>query len=155
MNETIPDAAPLPSAFTEGLELNIFGWPWTGLVTLLTLLVVFVLAYQVGRTRMKYKVSAPNTQGPEEFMRVFRAHANSVEFLVLFLPLLWMAALATRDEIAAIIGVFWPISRIMYALGYYHPTAKKRFPGFVMGIGVIVVLFIVCAIQIVRSLFIW
>ncbi len=154
MNETIPASAPLPSGFAEGLELNVFGWPWTGLVTLLTLLVVFVLAYQVARARSKYKVSVPNIQGPEEFMRVFRTHANSVEFLVIFLPLLWITALATRDEIAAIIGVFWPISRIIYALGYYQ-DAKKRLPGFVMGAGVIVLLFIISAIQIVRSLFIW
>lgn len=154
MNEVVPTSAPLPTGFAEGFELNLFGWPWTGLVTLFTLLVIFVLAYQVGRARRKYNVDAPHTQGPEGFMRVFRAHANSVEFVVLFLPLLWMTALAARDEIAAIIGVFWPISRILYALGYYNP-AKKRFPGFIMGISVIVLLFIICAIQIVRSLFIW
>ncbi len=153
MNEPIA-VSPPPSGFAEGLELNLFGWPWTGLVTLFTLLVVFVLAYQVGRARSKYKVPAPNTHGPEEFVRAMRVHANSVEYLVIFLPLLWMAALATRDEIAAIIGVFWPISRIIYATGYYK-DAKKRMPGFVMGVGVIVVLFVACAIQIVRSLFIW
>ena len=154
MNETIPASAPLPSGFAEGLELNVFGWPWTGLVTLLTLLVVFVLAYQVGMARGKYKVSAPLATGPDEFMRAFRVHANSVEFLVLFLPLLWMTALATRDEIAAIIGVFWPISRIIYALGYYKEPRQRR-PGFMMGIAVIALLFIISSIQIVRSLFIW
>lgn len=158
MNETVPSsAAPLanmPTGMSEALELNVFGWPYTGLVTLLTLLVVFVLAYQVGVARKTYQVPAPLTAGPEEFMRVFRAHANSVEFLVLFLPLLWITALAARDEIAALVGVFWPISRIIYATSYYK-EAKRRTPGFMMGITVLALLFAVSAIQIVRSLFIW
>ncbi len=154
MNETISASAPLPNGISEALELNVFGWPFTGLVTLFTLLVVFVLAYQVGVARKKYNVSVPNTTGPEEFMCVFRAHANSVEYLVIFLPLLWITALAARDEIAAVIGVFWPISRIIYAMAYYK-NPKNRFPGFVMGVTVIAILFIISAIQIVRSLFIW
>lgn len=153
MNESIAASAPLPT-LPEGMELNVFGWPWTGLVTLLTVLVLFVLAYQVGAARRKYQVPPPQTTGPDEFMRVLRAHANSVEFVVIFLPLLWMTALAARDEIAAIIGVFWPLSRIIYALGYYREP-KSRYPGFIIGTTVIGVLFIICAIQIVRSLFIW
>ena len=156
MNDTIPP--PSPSSFgPEGIDafqLNVFGWPWTGIVTLLTLLVIFVLAYQVGMARRKYKVPAPSVTGPEEFMRVLRAHANSVEYAVLFIPLLWITALASRDEIAAVIGVFWPLSRILYAIGYYK-GGTKRFPGFIIGITVLVLLFIISAIQIVRSLFIW
>jgi glutathione S-transferase len=158
MNETIPASAPLaggmPASGYEGLELNVFGWPWTGLVTLFTLLVVFILAYQVGVARKKYQVPAPQMTGPDEFMRAFRAHANSVEFLVIFLPLLWMTAFAARDEIAAAIGVFWPLSRIVYAMSYYK-EAKKRHVGFMIGTAVIAILFIISSIQIVRSLFIW
>jgi glutathione S-transferase len=154
MNDPVPASASLPTGLAEGLDMNVFGWPWTGLVTLLSLLVVCVLAWLVGKARKKYSVPAPLMTGPDEFVRVLRAHANSVETLVIFLPLLWMTALATRDEVAAIIGVFWPISRIIYAIGYYK-EARQRFPGFAMGMAVIVVLFIVAAIQIVRSLFIW
>jgi glutathione S-transferase len=154
MNDTIPAPSSFGPEGIDAFQLNVFGWPWTGLVTLLSLLVVFVLAYQVGAARRKYKVAVPNMTGPEEFVRIMRAHANSVEYLVLFIPLLWITALASRDDIAAIIGVFWPLSRIMYAMHYYQ-DAKKRFPGFVIGITVLVLLFTICAIQIVRSLFIW
>ncbi len=154
MNETLSTSAPPPPGFAEGLELNLFGWPWTGLVTLLTLLVIVILSFQVIRARVKYAIPSPQMTGSDEFMRTLRAHANSVEVVVVFLPLLWMTALATRDEIAAVIGVFWPISRILYASGYYK-EAKKRFPGFIMGSVVIAVLFVISSIQIVRSLFIW
>ncbi|NDE90347.1 MAG: MAPEG family protein [Alphaproteobacteria bacterium] len=154
MNEPLPAAAPLPTGVAEGFELNIFGWPWTGLVTLLALLIVFVLALQVSRARKIYGVPSPLCTGPDDFMRVLYVHVHAVKCLVLFLPLLWMTAFATKDEIAAAIGVFWPLSAISYALAYYK-DAKKGSAAITLGVVVLVILFAVSAIQIVRSLFIW
>jgi glutathione S-transferase len=156
MNEdTIPDAAPNAADLGASFfDMNVFGWPWTGIVTLLTLIVYFVITFNVGRARMKYKVMAPEVDGPPEFLRVLRVQMNTLEQLVLFLPLLWLAALAARDELAAAIGLIWPISRIMYALGYYK-DAKKRHVGFLLGFLVLVALFLLAGFQIIRALFIW
>jgi glutathione S-transferase len=83
----------------------------------------------VGKARGKYGVIAPTIEGPPEFLRIFRAHMNTLEQLVLFLPALAMFAIAWGDQLAAAIGVFWPLGRVLYARGYAK-AADKRGPGF-------------------------
>lgn len=107
--------------------LNNFAY--TALVTVLSLLVYVGLMFKVGGARAKYKVPAPATDGPPEFQRVFRVHMNTLEQLVLFLPSLWLFAVSWGDPIAAGIGMFWPIGRVLYARGYYA-AAEKRSAGF-------------------------
>ncbi|MGB5948758.1 MAG: MAPEG family protein [Parvibaculum sp.] len=118
-----------------------FAYPHTGLVTLLALFVYFWMALQVGRARGRHKVPAPAMSGPDELMRVIRVHENTLEGLVLFLPALWLFALTIGDLWAALVGVFYPIGRVVYALGYYK-AAEKRELGFSIGIiatGILVV----------------
>lgn len=140
-------AAPADSFF----DFSLFGWPWTGLVTLFALFVYYGLAFRVGKARQRHGVHAPSTDGPIEFMTAFRIQQNTLEQLVVFLPLLWMAALSSRDELAALIGVFWPVSRIIYAMGYLA-APKKRATGFVFGVVVLAALFALVAVQLVQSL---
>lgn len=107
--------------------------PLTSLVTIVTLLIYFWMARQVGVARGKFDVPAPRTDGPEEFLRVQRVHANTMEGLLLFMPALWLFASAYGDVIAAAIGIFYPIGRIIFAQGYYA-AANKRTTGFLIGI---------------------
>ncbi|MFC7334878.1 MAPEG family protein [Rhodocista pekingensis] len=104
---------------------------WTGLVTLAALFVYFWSALMVGRGRGLYKVPAPSMDGPPEFLRAVRVQINTLEQIVLFLPALWLFAAAWGDMAAALVGVFWPVGRILYALAYYR-DAKKRGPGFLI-----------------------
>jgi glutathione S-transferase len=106
-----------------------------------SLFVYFWSIINVGRARGKHQVQAPSTEGPEEFTRVIRGQINTVEGLMLFLPSLWLFAFAFGDILAAIIGVFFPIARILYALGYYS-AAEKRSLGFTIGSLVTLVLMI-------------
>lgn len=104
-------------------------FPWTTLIAVAALVVYIWLAMWVGKVRGKYGVAAPTEEGPPEFRRVFRAHMNTLEQIAFFLPALAMFAMAWGDQLAAIIGAFWPVGRVMYALGYVkEPT--KRGPGF-------------------------
>jgi uncharacterized MAPEG superfamily protein len=144
-------AGSLPSSL---LELNVFGWPYTGLVTLFTLGLYYFFVYQVRRARVKHNVPAPQMTGPEEFMRAMRVHQNTLEQLIVFLPLVWLTAFAARDEVAAGLGVIWPLSRMLYAFGYLRDP-KNRTMGFFIGFIVILALFIVSTALIIRSLFIW
>jgi glutathione S-transferase len=140
---------------TSGISgLNIFGWPYTGFVTLLALLVYFLCMLRVGMGRGKYNVKAPSIEGPPAFQRRLRIQINTLEHLILFLPLLWMAALSTRDEWAAVIGIFWPIGRVIYALSYTRDPAK-RYPGFFLALGSSGVLFALVLVQLVGSLLVW
>lgn len=118
-----------------------FAYPLTGIVTILTLFVYFRMAMKVGRTRAKLNVPAPAMTGPNKFMRVLRVHENTMEGLLMFLPSLWLFALTTHDLWAAIIGIFYPIGRLIYARGYYA-EAGKRSTGFTIGLASTAILMI-------------
>lgn len=119
----------------------MFEFPLTGLVTLFSLFVFFWTATRVGKARREHEIQAPSHEGPDDFLRVMRVYANTHEMLVLFLPALWLFALTISDFWAAIIGVFFPIGRIVFALGYYK-AADKRTKGFMIGFLATVVLLI-------------
>ncbi len=56
---------------------------------------------------------------------------NTVEQLVLFVPVLWLATSVVRDLWAAEIDVVWIVGRIIYAAGY-RKDVDKRGPGFMI-----------------------
>jgi len=113
--------------------------PYTAFVTLLDMVMFFGVSFKVALARKKYKVEAPHTDGPVEFLRIFRTQANTVEQMVQHLPLLWIAAFAMDDVFAASFGAVWLLGRILYARGYYR-KAKSRTKGFFVGLFVNVVL---------------
>jgi glutathione S-transferase len=104
-------------------------YPLSALVVVLSLFVYIWAAMKVGAARAKYGVSAPAEDGPEEFRRVVRAHLNTLEQVVIFLPSLALFASAWGDIAAAVVGIFWPLGRLIYILGYFK-SADKRGPGF-------------------------
>ncbi|MDO8290089.1 MAG: MAPEG family protein [Parvibaculum sp.] len=110
-----------------------FAYPLTGLVTVISVLVFFWMGINVSRVRTKLNVPAPNMTGPDEFMRVLRVHENTMEGLLIFLPLLWLFALTSHDLWAAVVGIIYPIGRLLYARGYYA-AADKRGTGFSIGL---------------------
>ena len=109
-------------------------------VTLLTLFLYFFMGVAVSRARGRFGIQAPAVHGNEAFERILRAHANTTEQLVLFLPLLWISAVLVGDLFAGVVGIIWPVARLAYALGYYR-NGTRRVPGFVAGTLVNVVLF--------------
>jgi len=100
-------------------------------VTLLALLTYVWMGFRVGQGRSKYGIAAPATTGNEDFERMFRAHANTGEWLLIFLPSLWIFAIYVNDLWAAGVGLVWIIARIMYALGYTK-EAGRRSTGFLI-----------------------
>ncbi len=104
-------------------------YPLSSIVMVAALFTYIAFAMKVGRARAKYNVSAPLTDGPVEFLRVFRVHINTLEQIVIFIPALVIFASAWGDLAAAIVGVFWPLGRLLYARAYYA-EAGKRGPGF-------------------------
>src|SRR6185295_889942 len=59
----------------------------------------------------------------------FRAQMNTLEWMPIFLPSLWLFAIYIGDGIAAAIGLVWVIGRILYVFGYAR-AVKDRGPGF-------------------------
>lgn len=106
-------------------------YPYTVGALLLALLVYVWATMKVGRARSKFGVAAPAVHGNEDFERVFRAHQNTVEQLVLFLPLLAVAAWLWGDLYAAIYGLVWSAGRILYVEGYARAAGKREI-GFML-----------------------
>ena len=102
---------------------------FTALVTLLAVLFYFITSAQVARARIKYGVKLPAISGNPDFERVFRVQMNTLEWLPIFLPSLWLFAIYLSDAIAAAIGAVWIIGRIVYMIGYFR-SVPGRSPGF-------------------------
>ena len=101
-------------------------YAYPGIVSGLALLVYYYTLFQAGMARGRFNVPAPSHEGPEEYMRYVRAHLNTLEHLVLFLPGLWLFAFAVSPLWAAGIGLIWPVGRLLYARGYYQASDKRR-----------------------------
>lgn len=103
------------------------------LITALTVVVISIAMYFVGRARGKYQIHAPATSGHPDFDRAFRAHQNTLEQTVMFLPLLWLATMYCNEQYAAYLGYAWLIGRLWFVFGYIA-EAGKRSMGFVISI---------------------
>ncbi|MBW7964549.1 MAPEG family protein [Bradyrhizobium sp. BR 10261] len=101
----------------------------TALVTLLALAFYFFTCINVSRSRTRTGVKVPATSGHPDFERAFRIQMNTLEWMPIFLPSLWLFAIYISDAIAAAIGAIWIIGRIAYFIGYSQ-AAAKRGPGF-------------------------
>jgi glutathione S-transferase len=101
----------------------------TALVTCLALLAYFLISFQVGKARQTYGIKAPAVSGNPDFERIYRVQMNTLEWMPVFLPALWLFAIYVSDAIAAALGVVWITGRILYMVGYTE-AANKRGPGF-------------------------
>lgn len=101
----------------------------TALVTLLAVLFFFFTSMNVSRSRSRTGVKAPAMSGHPDFERAFRIQMNTLEWMPIVLPSLWLFAIYISDAIAAGIGAVWIIGRIVYFIGY-SKAAAKRGPGF-------------------------
>lgn len=104
-----------------------------GIDTLLAIVVTMILGGRVGFMRGKYKIDAPATVGHPGFERAFRIHSNTVENLILFVPLLWVATIFYGGTIPFWLGLAWIATRLIYAWGYSQQNTQMRGPG--MGLG--------------------
>lgn len=99
---------------------------YPGILSSLALLVYYFTLFKAGMARVRFDVPAPSHDGPEDYVRHVRAHQNTLEHLVIFLPGLWLFAFAVDPIWAAAIGILWPIGRLWYALGYYKSADQRR-----------------------------
>ena len=103
------------------------------LITALTTLVLVFATFLVGRARGKYDIKVPATTGHPDFERAFRAHMNTLEQAVIFLPVLWLATIYSNENIAGYLGYAWIVGRLWYIVGYIK-EADKRSMGFLLSV---------------------
>ena len=102
---------------------------WVAIVTLIAGIVIFGMALTVSRTHSRTGILAPTMTGDPALERAIRAHANTLEWLPIFLASMWLFAIYWNASWAAALGALWLIGRIVYFVGY-RSDPNKRFPGF-------------------------
>jgi glutathione S-transferase len=100
-------------------------------VTLLAIALYFWTGLAVAKARQKFGVVVPATTGHTDFERVFRVQQNTLEWMPIFLPLLWLFAIYVSDWGAAVLGLIWLGGRVVYIRGYSE-AAEKRHRGFMI-----------------------
>lgn len=103
-------------------------------VTIIAMLALIEYQYfgiMVGAARGRSGVSAPAVTGDPEFERSFRAHQNTLEQLIIFLPGLYGTAYFVGELYAVAGGVVFMIGRAIY-FRTYSKDAETRAPGMIV-----------------------
>ena len=107
---------------------------FTAFVILLAVILYFWTGFRVGQARGKFKINAPATTGNPDFERVFRVQMNMLEWMPIFLPAIWLAAIYVSDIGAALLGLVWIAGRVLYMRGYSEAAEKREIGFFVQAI---------------------
>jgi glutathione S-transferase len=102
---------------------------FTALITIASLLFYLSLGLAVAKARVRYGVKAPATTGDETFERFFRVQMNTLEWLPIYIPCLWLFGFYVSDLGAAALGLVWIIGRYIYKNAYVAapPTRSLGF----------------------------
>ncbi|MGA2042415.1 MAG: MAPEG family protein [Roseiarcus sp.] len=98
---------------------------FTALATLLAVLFYATLGAPVGRARARSGIRAPTMVGDPGLERAVRIQANTLEWMPIFLPALWLAAITVNDPGAAALGLVWIAGRALYARDYAQSPEKR------------------------------
>ena len=118
---------------------------------LLALLEYMVMGGLVGFARTKYRVAAPATTGHPDFERTNRVHVNTLENLIIFIPSVWLFATYVSARWAAVLGLVFVVSRVVYAVGYSRAADKRHVGAGITGL-VEIVLVVGSLIGLARAL---
>ena len=122
-----------------------------GIVIILALAQFIGFSIAVGRARVKYNVPAPATTGDENFERVFRIQQNTLEQLVVFIPVILIAGHFSNAVAAAVAGVVFILSRLLY-FSSYSKDPKSRSTGFSIGFASVLYLLVAGLVGLVGAL---
>jgi len=119
---------------------------YVAIVTLASLLVYFWMVMGVGAARRKSGIDAPTMTGDPGLERAVRIQANTLEWLPVFLPSLWLCHIFWQPQdqtgiIVAAIGVVWIVGRILYALGYAKDPSRRELGFMVQLVATAILLF--------------
>ena len=114
-------------------DIGDYAYPYSALATLVIVLLVVMFTATVGKMREKHGIKAPVTTGHLEFESANRVHLNTLEQLVVFLPVMWIFAATVSDLYAGAAGALWIFGRILYSRGYMEEPSKRH-NGFTVGL---------------------
>ena len=108
-------------------------------IVLVAILIQYIsFGIKVGGAREKFGIKAPAISGHPEFERYYRVHQNTLEQLIILIPLyLVFPQMAEAQgwmgyEMTSAAGVLWIIGRYLYSSGYVKDP-DSRGKGFIIG----------------------
>ena len=125
---------------------------FTALVTCLSIALYFFTSLRVSKARAAFGIKPPAISGDPGFERVFRVQMNTLEWMPIFLPSVWLFAIYISDPIAALIGLVWIVGRILYMTGYSQAPEKRR-RGFGIQATAAIFLWVGAVVGIIRHFF--
>jgi glutathione S-transferase len=99
---------------------------YLALTTTLVLMQYLFFGALVAKARLSEAVSAPAVQGSPGFNALYRVHQNTLERLVVFLPLLWMAGQFWHASAVATWGAVFLLARHSYWKGYVRSPGDRK-----------------------------
>jgi uncharacterized membrane protein YecN with MAPEG domain len=103
--------------------------PWIVLVTVAALLFYFWTGLNVAATRKTHGIMPPAMSGHVQVECALRVQGNTLEWIVIFLPALWLFSLYWSGPGGAAVGLVWILGRFLYMRGYMKEP-KARYAGF-------------------------
>jgi glutathione S-transferase len=113
---------------------------WVSAVVLIAILQYVALGMAVGMARGRFKVHAPATTGHPTFERLFRAHANTLEMLIAFIPGIWLYGWYISQTWATVLGIVFIAARMLYVFQYVRDPKTREIGA---GLSFIVVLILI------------
>ncbi|NKC01372.1 MAG: MAPEG family protein [Pseudomonadales bacterium] len=84
------------------------------IIVMLALVQFMYFGFAVGRARGRHGVTAPAVTGDEVFERFHRAHQNTLEQLMVFVPAVYACGYYANDLLATACGVGFLVGRAWY-----------------------------------------
>lgn len=100
---------------------------YAAITTCAMLMLYLLLTMNVGRMRGKTGLQAPAVVGDINFERAYRVQMNTLEWMVMAIPALWMYAALGSGIWASVAGATWIIGRLIYAIAYIQDPSKRSF----------------------------
>jgi hypothetical protein len=122
------------------------------LVVTIAIIQYIYFAILVGKARETYGVKAPLTSGNEQFERLYRIQMNTMELLVVFIPLIFITAFFWNPNFMAVLGSIFIFGRMIYAKKYLE-NPDTRTVGFILSMGPILIFILLVLAGIIKSQF--
>jgi len=100
-------------------------------IAMLALIEYLYFGLLVGQARGRSGLQAPAVTGDENFERFFRAHYNTLEQLIVFVPALYASGYYVGPIFAVAAGVAFLIGRALYFRSYVSDPGKRG-PGMML-----------------------
>ena len=121
------------------------------LVAILAVIQFIAFGALTGRARARAGLKAPAVTGDEGFERMYRVQMNTLEVMVVFLPVLFLAARYWSPVFVAATGAVYLVGRLLYWRAYVADPARRG-PGFALSMLPTLVLAIAALVGILRAI---